>query len=51
MAYSNGNLLSVTVTYYFGSVGVFETCPSRGDLVWRSAFTVNGSGPYDLSSF
>ena len=45
MAYSNGNLLSVTVTYYLGSVGVFVAYPSRGDLVCRSALTVNGSGP------
>ena len=40
MAYSNGNLLSSTVTYYLGSVGVLFAWPSNGDLVYRLGYEV-----------
>ena len=51
IAYSWGNLFSVAVTYYFGSVGDFITSPSKGDLVISSAKILLGSGPCYFKSF
>ena len=50
MAYSNGNLLSVTVTYYLGSSGLLFVYPSNGDFVYKSGTVRYGSFPYEATS-
>ena len=50
MAYSKGNLGSLTFTTYLGSVGVFEISLSTNDCVTASGPLTFGSDPYDFNN-